>query len=707
MASPIQPDATRIDQIRAAAKRRGYSDQEIEQKLQDAGLIQAPKPGLGQQFMHGAGVIGRMGVQGIGNMASLPFGLAGAAYQGVTGNQPPAMLQGNQGTAAANQMGLPQYQGGAERVLGAAGENMVSGALLPGGSIAGRLALGAGAGAAGQGAAEAGAGPFGQMAASLAVGAGLPVAGMILSGGIRAALAGAESRRAASQQALALVQAGNPGGGAGFAASLLNPGGITEQALGKIGVDLPPAGAAVTLGQVAQGGMARTIEGGLRNIPGSSSVIQGTLEKQADQMGQRVERIASAIGPAASKEVVGAAVKRGIQEGFIPNFRATTEQLYSKVYSLVPPASPVTPTAVTRLIAKQNDLLGMARELSDDIVAPKFAGILTNLEQAASSSPNGTIPFTVMKELRSRLGAMQSGEELVSDINLRDVKRLYGAITEDMGAAVQKAGGNQGTAAWNRANLFYQKGMDRIEKILEPLVAKRTPEQAFTALMSGTKEGATALRSTLRSLPAAEQGLVRSNVMRQLGRMPDESFSPELFLRKLHGLAPTARTALFEGDPMTGTQLAALAEMAENRRAAGRVMFNASGTSPNVAFFAILNGLSKIGISGAGALMGQQVGGGMGAAAGAMTAPLLTAAASQQLAERVFTNPRMIQWLVRQTKIPFGAMGQELALLVKDSQKWSTADRQIAQDLSGTLSHMDWRSILLAQSAADATASRQ
>jgi hypothetical protein len=52
-------------------------------------------------------------------------------------------------------------------------------------------------------------------------------------------------------------------------------------------------------------------------------------------------------------------------------------------------------------------------------------------------------------------------------------------------------------------------------------------------------------------------------------------------------------------------------------------------------------------------------------------------------------------------------MGQELALLAKDSQKWGTADRQIAQDLSGTLSHMDWRSILLAQSAADATASRQ
>jgi hypothetical protein len=674
MASPLQPDASRLDQIRAAARKRGYSDQEIEQKLQDSGLIEAPKPSFGQQMMTGAGQIARMGVQGVGNMASLPFGLAGAAYQGVTGNQPPAMLQGNQGTNAANQMGLPQYPnspGG--RMVGAAGENMVGGALLPGGATAGRLALGGGAGMAGQGAQEAGAGPMGQMAASLAVGAGLPVAGIILSGGIRAALVGAESRRAAAQQALALTQAGNPD-------------------------------AAVTLGQVAERGAARTMEGALRNVPSAGGVISRTLDKQADEMGQRVERMASSQGPAATKEVVGAAVKSGIQEGFIPSFRATSEGLYSKVFTLVPPTSPVTMTATTQLIAKQNDLLGMARELSDDIVNPKIAGMLNRLDQAVTSSADGTIPFAVIKEERSRLGAMLSGEELVTDINLRDVKRLYGALTEDMGAAVQKAGGTQATAAWNRANLFYQKGMDRIEKVLDPLVSKRTAEQAFNAMMSGTKDGATALRSTLRSLPAAEQGLVRSNVLRQLGRMPDETFSPELFLRKLHGLAPTARTALFEGNTGMGDNLSALAAVAEARRASGRVMFNASGTAQNTAAFAILNGISKLSLAGAGALMagGRPIEG-----IGAMTAPALSAFASNQMAERIFTNPRMIQWLVKQTKVPFGAMGQELALLVKDSQKWGAEERQLAQDLSGTLSHMDWRNVLLATAAADATASRQ
>jgi hypothetical protein len=201
--------------------------------------------------------------------------------------------------------------------------------------------------------------------------------------------------------------------------------------------------------------------------------------------------------------------------------------------------------------------------------------------------------------------------------------------------------------------------------------------------------------------------LVRGHVLRQLGKLPDETFSPELFLRKLHGLAPTARAALFESDPITGVGLSTLAKTAEARKAAGKVMFNPAGTAQNNAFFAMLNGLSRLGVSGVGALAGQQVGGGLGAGAGAVAAPLLTAAAANQLAERVFTNPRMVNWMVRQTKIPFGAMQQELAILAKDAVKWGPDDRQTAMDLVGAMGHMDWRSVLLGQAAADATAQRR
>jgi hypothetical protein len=416
---------------------------------------------------------------------------------------------------------------------------------------------------AGEGARQAGAGPFGQMAASAAVGMGLPVAGMVLSGGIRAALAGSAARRAAAKQTMDLIQAGDPN-------------------------------AAVTLGQVAEGGAARTIEGGLRNIPGSGRVFQKTLEKQAEEMGKRVEKTASKLGPSAHREVIGARAQGAIEEGFIPNFKAKAEELYKRVYSLVPETAPVTPTSSTILMAKQNDIMGMARELSDDITNPKFASILEHLGQAAESG-GGTVPFGVMKELRSRLGAMLSGDELVAEINLRDVKRLYQALTEDMATAVQKQGGAAATNAWNRANAFTRTGHDRIEKVLQPLISQKKPEQAFTALMSGTKEGATALRS------------------------------------------------------------------------------------------------------------GGSAGGAVGAAAGAVGSVV----AAHQLAERVFTSPKAISWLLRQTKVPYGAMRQELAILAKDSQKWGPADRDVGMELASTLSQMDWRTILMGGAAADATSVRR
>jgi hypothetical protein len=602
-------------------------------------------------------------------MASMPFGLAGMAYQGMTGNQPPGILQGNMGTNAANAMGLPQYQGAGERILGAGLENAVGGALLPGGATMGRMALGGAAGLAGQGAQEAGAGPMGQLAASAAVGMGLPVAGMVLSAGIRSALAGAGARRAAAQQTDALIQAGNPT-------------------------------AARSLGQVAEGGLAggaRGVEGKLMVNPGSAPIMKRNLDKQAAEMGERVEKIASSVAPPALKKTIGQAITRDIEETFIPNFKAKTEQLYQKVYAVVPPTTPVTPTAVTQLIVNQNHLSGMARELSDDIVNPKYSAILNHIDEATTSG-GGTIPFAVMKELRSRLFAMENGDELVADLNMRDVRILRGALTEDMGAAVQKAGGTQATQDWNRAGLFYRKGMERIENVLQPIIDKAKPEQAYAAMMSGTKEGASALQSTLQSLSPPARALVRADMFRRLGRGQDGSFIPELYLKNMNRLAPDARAALFENEPLIGANLASLAKTASARQE----MFNVAGTARKTGFQAVVNAL---GVRAMGGAAGMAVGGPVGAVVGGAMAPAAMSGVGN-IAARVFTNPKMINWMVRQTKVPYGALQQELAILAKDAVKWGPDDRQTALDFVSTMQGMDWRSILLASAAADATAQR-
>jgi hypothetical protein len=285
-------------------------------------------------------------------------------------------------------------------------------------------------------------------------------------------------------------------------------------------------------------------------------------------------------------------------------------------------------------------------------------------------------------------------------------------LSADMDAAVLKTAGPAGMAATKRANDFYKQGMDKIEKVYQPILDKKIPQQAWSALMSGTKEGATVLRTTLQGLDAEGQGLVRSNMMRRLGQMDDGSFSPELYLRSLNKLAPTSQAAMFEGTGKFGEQSLALAKIADLRRQQGRVMFNPSGTAQNVAFHGIVNGLAglaKTAIAGApaGAAAGGAIGGPIGAAVGAAVGPIGTAIAAHQLAERVFTNPRMVNWMVRQTRIPFGAMNQEIAILAKDAQKWGPADKETAMEFVKAMTSMDWRSILLGQAAADATAQRR
>lgn len=672
---PTSQSTSLVDALRAEGIRRGLDSATVDAKLQAAGYLDAPAvassgggPGLGQQMLHGAGLIARMGLQGVGNMASLPFGMAGAAYQGITGNEPPAMLQGQQGTAAADQIGLPQPQGAGERIVTAAGENAVGAGILPGATPA-LAALGAASGTAGQVTQEMGGGPLAQMAASAAVGMGIPVVGKMGAAAIRAAIAGSAARRQAAEQSLALMRAGEPN-------------------------------AAVSLGQVAEGGAARLMQGGLRNVPGASEVFKANAERQAKQMGQRAAGIADELSPVGNATTAGAAIQTGLKEGFIPRFKAVANRMYERVWSLMPPDTPIQMPATVKLHADMGSLGAGAEALKSDLSNPKVAGILERLAQALDDSPNGAIPFQVAKQLRSRLGAMLNGDELVTDVNLGDVKRIYGALSQDMRAGIAQSN-PRALPAWDRAEAFWRQGSEKIEKILQPLMDKKTPEAAFTALFSGSRDGSTVLRSTMRSLSGAERGVIQSAAVRRMGLANPgaqdavgDIFSPETFLTRWNQLAPASRDALFEGaDPRIVGNLNRLAKAAEIRKSAARVLPNPSGTAPNTAFWAAMSGL---GTSVAGTVMGNPT-----VALGGL-APAGVIGGSNLLA-RAFTSPRITNWLVRQTRLPFGALTQELALLAKDAQKWPEDDRETAQEISQSLSNVDWRSVMMAQAVADAS----
>lgn len=631
--------------------------QEIE------GVDPAQYMGGGNSLARGAGLVARGDVQGLGNLVGFPYAMAGLAYNKLTGNQPPGILQ-PQGGAAADQLGLPQPQSGGERMVVAGAEG--SAAAAPFGA-AGAMApmvsqgLGVASSMAGQGAQEAGASPMGQMAASAAVGLGLPVVGAMGASVIRSALAGSATRREAARQSMALLQAGNPQG-------------------------------PVSLGQVAEGGVGRMVEGGLKNVPGASQTLQNTSGAQGEALGAKATRIADQVSPGGTPTSAGVAIQRGISEGFVPQFRATSKALYDKVYQLVPGETPVIPSKTVGLFADQGNLAAQARPLSDELFANgKMGKWSESMAATLEASPQG-IPFNVLKEWRSQIGEALSGADMIEGVGMRDLKRLYGTLSDDMRTAVASRG-PAAERAWDRAQQHWKAGTDRLEGVLQPLMDKRSPELAFNAAMAGTKDGATLLRSTMRSLAPVEKRLVASTVLRKLGHNPGtDTFTPETYLRNWNKLSPEAKGTLFEGiDQNIPKDLNRLAQAAAIRGEAGKVLFNPSGTAVNTAFLSILTGS---GLIGAGAVSGNT------AMMFAGSAPLAGVAAAN-LTARAFTNPNVIRWLVKQTAVPAGALKQQLAILAKDSQKWDPESRDIADEMVSTLGNIDWPKMIMATALAD------
>ena len=66
------------------------------------------------------------------------------------------------------------------------------------------------------------------------------------------------------------------------------------------------------------------------------------------------------------------------------------------------------------------------------------------------------------------------------------------------------------------------------------------------------------------------------------------------------------------------------------------------------------------------------------------------AAVGGNLTGCAFTNPKVVHWLVRQTKVPFGALTQELAISPKRAE---VADRGSADSggVEPDFGGMDWR----------------
>lgn len=398
--------------------------------------------------------------------------------------------------------------------------------------------------------------------------------------------------------------------------------------------DFDTAGTTPTVAQASQSLSAQYLEAAMRYAPGAIGRIRNVVERQAQNIGARIRERADALAKNADPLAAGQAVQRGILQGFMPTFRRTSERLYGNVDALIPAQTAV---SASRTIGELHQIL---QPISG---APNISGITANTKLAGMAKAlmddvtagGGSLPYEGVKQLRAWLGRQLSSSELAPELPRAQLKRIYGALSDDMRSAAVAAG-PRAEQAFNRASDYYKAAMRRIEDHLDRLANMGAePERVFEALWRG-REGETFLQQVRRSVPNDDWQAVAAAALRRLGDASDSVqnatgtvWSAETFLTRWNQLSPGAKDAFFGNYGSLRRDLDSIARAAERIRVQGNVLRNSSGTAG-----AGIVTTTALGTAGAVLTGNAPALAGIGGA-------LLTS----NLTARLLTSPRFVRWL--------------------------------------------------------------
>jgi hypothetical protein len=519
---------------------------------------------------------------------------------------------------------------GGERLVGAALEAAPSALIGRTPSVGAALksmgVAGAG-GAAGQGVAEAGGDPAAQATASLI------------------AQRGASARPVESVRQA--IQGGTDVAGRAAAAR-------------QAGIKTPSPGVS------ADSPVLQHAEALLAKLPGSAGRMQEAAEGRAAGMGAKTGEVARKLAPGGSSaEQAGRGLQSGASTWVKDHFRATQDQLYQRVTM---PAQ-VKMSNLEAFLAKQTATQPGGKNVIESVTPAGVKKVDTSLkadmtEQLAPgiTVKSDSIPGQAADQLRKRIGEQLDEQLVAGDMNKATLKGMYAAVSKDIEASLSP----DQRKAWNRAKRYTEAGHTRIDSVIQPLFDRGTPEKALNFALSGTRDGASALRSIFGSLKPEEANVVRAHVVENMGRAnpgaqtaEGNKFSVETFVTNWNKMAPEARRALFS-DPKVRADMENIARVASDYKQAGRALYNPSGTAAAGAHAAAGGGFAV-------ALMT----GNFPVAAGVAGEVGLNNALA-----RAMTNPKFVSWLAKAGSAPPDKRMQYVTELSALAGKTADPDQQ-------------------------------
>lgn len=308
--------------------------------------------------------------------------------------------------------------------------------------------------------------------------------------------------------------------------------------------------------------------------PGSAGMMNKARQRLGEQIGGAAEDVAATYGPSTSFDGMGRAAQTGLRK-----WQDKFERIAGKAYGAIPISEKATAgldntrqalselTTVFESNPKMAELFKNTRlnrymdalttklETIDEI-GPR-AGLNRALGNEKTREAGGGLSWKDLKEFRSRIGEEIGDQRFSESPTKTELRRLYGALSEDM-RATANAQSPKALAAFERANSLYRAGQQRIDDAVKFLVGDdgaMSAEKAAARIQAMVKSGKASsdlskLAEIRKSLPPSEASELINGVIKLLGQPANSAgrdFQAQTFIRNFRDMAPEAKNLLFGG----------------------------------------------------------------------------------------------------------------------------------------------------------------
>lgn len=313
-----------------------------------------------------------------------------------------------------------------------------------------------------------------------------------------------------------------------------------EQAAVDLGAPMP---AAVT----SKHPITKLLSDALNVHPLTKTILSEGVEGNVQRLGEASMEKAG-LKPGVTPFQAGESVKDSIINWVDKESRDAVDDEYKKFERLINPTKK-TPLLNTEKILKKISGEEIARGRLTRKGQPKLTEAVKDLSQAIKNSPYG-MNYDSIQAWKRDIGRRTSQIITSSDVNKEHLDLLYGALSNDVRAAAENAGGKKAREAYDRANAE-AKSIIGQRKEFESIIKKQgdqVAETVFEKLKNSAREGGRGneelLKSARSKIKPDDWNLFASKVAEDLGTKGGV-FNPSDFVKNYNSLTSAGKDTLF------------------------------------------------------------------------------------------------------------------------------------------------------------------